>query len=193
MAPEKCLSEDPCCKFFSEHRVPHFCSPPWIPLRGCWKSAAAAAHDLIRIEVDGKWQFVYDTPKGTTHLAPKALGDLYNRRCKGKEPVTITLKFTVGRLDLSVQFSCSVVSNSLRSHGLQHARLPCPSPTPGACSNSCPSSRWCHPTISPSVIHFSSFLQSFPVSGSFPVSQFFISDGQSVGVSASASVLPMNI
>ena len=103
MAPEKCLSEDPCCKFFSEHRVPHFCSPPWIPFRGCWKSAAAAAHDLICIEVDGKWQFVYDTPKGTTHLAPKALGDLYNRRCKGKEPVTITLKFTVGRLDLSVQ------------------------------------------------------------------------------------------
>ena len=121
MASEKCLSEDPCCKFFSEHRVPHFCSPPWIPFRGCWKSAAAAAHDLIRIEVDGKWQFVDDTPKGTTHLAPKALGDLYNRRRKGKEPVTITLKFTVGRLDLSVQFSCSVVSNSLRSHGLQHA------------------------------------------------------------------------
>ena len=142
MAPEKCLSEDPCCKFFSEHRVPHFCSPPWIPFRGCWKSAAAAAHDLICIEVDGKWQFVYDTPKGTTHLAPKALGDLYNRRCKGKEPVTITLKFTVGRLDLSVQFSCSVVSNSLRSHGLQHAWLPCLSPTPGACSNSCPLRWW---------------------------------------------------
>ena len=81
------------------------------------------------------------------------------------------------------------MSNSLRPHGLQHARLPCPSPTPGGCSNSCPSSRWCHP-ISSSVIPFSSWLQSFPASGSFPMSQFFVSGGQ---ISASASVLPMNI
>ena len=75
-------------------------------------------------------------------------------------------------------------------HGLQHARLPCPSPTPGACSNSCPSSRWCHPTISSSVVPFS-YLQSFPASGSFPRSQFFSSGGQSIGASASTSVLPM--
>ena len=120
----KCLSENLCCKFFSEYRVPHFCSALWTPFRGCWKSTTAAAHDLIHIEVDGKWQFVVDTPKGTTHLSPKTLGDLYNRRHKGKEPVTITLKFNVGRLDLSVQFSCSVVSNSLQSHGLQHAGFP---------------------------------------------------------------------
>ena len=79
------------------------------------------------------------------------------------------------------------------THGLQHARLPCPSPTPKACLNSCPSSRWCHPTISSSVVPFSSHLQSFPASGSFPVSQFFASGGQSIGVSASASVLPVNI
>ena len=85
------------------------------------------------------------------------------------------------------------MSNSLQSHGLQHARLPCPSPTPGASSNSCPLSRWCHPTISSSVIPFSSCLQSFPASGSFPRSQFFASGGQSIGVSASTSVLPMNI
>ena len=91
----------------------------------------------------------------------------------------------------SVQFSCSVVSNSLRSHGLQHTRLPCPSPTPRACSDSCPSSQWCHPTISSSVIPFSC-LQSFPASGSFPMSQLFTLGGQSIGVSASASVLPMN-
>ena len=91
----------------------------------------------------------------------------------------------------SVQFSCSVVSNSLRSHGLQHTRLPCPSPTPRACSDSCPSSQWCHPTISSSVIPFSC-LQSCPASGSFPMSHFFISGGQSIGISASASVLPMN-
>ena len=93
----------------------------------------------------------------------------------------------------SLQFSCSVKSDSLRPHGLQHARLPCPSPTPGACSNSCPWSRWCHPTISSCVVPFSSCLQSFPTSGSFPMSQFFTSGGQSIGVSASASVLPMNI
>ena len=93
----------------------------------------------------------------------------------------------------SVQFSCSVMSNSLRPHGLQHTRPPCPSPTPRACSNSCPLSRWCHRTISSSVIPFSSHLQSFPASGSFQMSQFFTSGGQNVGVSASASFFPMNI
>ena len=91
----------------------------------------------------------------------------------------------------SVQFSSSVVSDSLQPHGLHHASLPCPSPTPRAYSYSHPSSQWCHPTISSSVIPFSSCFQSFPVSGSFPVSQFFKSGGQSIGVSASASVLPM--
>ena len=93
----------------------------------------------------------------------------------------------------SVQFRPSVVSNSLRPHGLQHARPPCPSPTLGARSNSCPLSRWCHPTISSTIFPFSSCLHSFPASGSFPMSQFFASDGQSTGVPASASVLPMNI
>ena len=83
--------------------------------------------------------------------------------------------------------------DSLRPHGLQHTRLSCPSPTPGVYSNSCPSSRWCPPTISFSVGPFSSRLQSFPTSRSFPVSQFFTSGGQSIRVSASASVLPMNI
>ena len=91
------------------------------------------------------------------------------------------------------QFSHSVVSDSLWPHGLQHPRPPCPSPTPRACSNSCPLSRWCHPTISSSVIPFSSCLQSFPATGSFQMSQFFASDAQSIGVSASASILPMNI
>ena len=88
-------------------------------------------------------------------------------------------------------FSRSVMSNSLWSHGLQHARLPCPSPSPGACSNSCPLNQWYHPTISSSVIPFSSWPQSFPASGSFPMSQLFTSGGQSIG--ASTSVLPMNI
>ena len=94
---------------------------------------------------------------------------------------------------ISVQFSCSVVSDSLRPHGLQHTRPPCPSPTPGVYPNSCPLSWWCHPTISSSVIPFSSCLQSFPASGSFQMSQLFTSGGQSIRVSASTSVLPMNI
>ena len=88
-------------------------------------------------------------------------------------------------------FSHSVISDSLWPHGLQHARLPCPSPIPRACSNSCPSSQWCHPAISSSIIPFSSHLQYFPASGSFPTSQLFASGGHSIA--ASASVLPMNI
>ena len=90
-------------------------------------------------------------------------------------------------------FSRSVVSDSLQPHGLQHARLPRPSPAPRACSNSCPLSRWCHPTISSSVVPFSSCPQSFPASGSFLMSQLFTAGGQSIGTSASTSVLPMNI
>ena len=93
----------------------------------------------------------------------------------------------------TVQFSHSVLSDSLWPHGLQHTRLPWTPPNPGACSNSCPSSWWCHPTISSSVIPFSSHLLSFPASRSFPMSQFFESGDQSIGASASASVLPMNI
>ena len=93
----------------------------------------------------------------------------------------------------SVQFSHSVVSNSWRPHRLQHTRLPCRLVTPGPCSRSCPLSRWCHPTISSSVVPFSFHVQSLPASGSFPVSWFFTSGGQSIGVSASGSVLPMNI
>ena len=105
----------------------------------------------------------------------------------------ISLEGEPGPCPSSVQSSPSVMSDSLRPHGLQHTRLPCPSPTPRACSNSCPSSQWCHPILSSSVIPFSSCLQSFPGSGSFQMNQFFSSGGQSIGVSASASVLPMNI
>ena len=93
----------------------------------------------------------------------------------------------------SVQFSSTVVSNSLWPHGLQHTKFPCPSLAPRACSNSCPPSRWCHPTISSTVVPFSSCLQSFPTSGSFPMSWFFPSGGQQMGASASSLVLPMNI
>ena len=94
---------------------------------------------------------------------------------------------------LLLLFNHSAVSNSLQPHGLQHARPPCPLRSPSICSNSCPLSQWCHPTISSSVIPFSSGLQSFPASGSFPMSWLFTSGGQSIGASASASVFPKNI
>ena len=106
---------------------------------------------------------------------------------------TITNFSSPWQLFSSVQFSCLVVSNSLRPHELQHTRPPCPSPTLGVHSNSCPSSRWCHPAISSSVVPFSSRPQSLPASGSFPMSQLFAWGGPSVGVSASASVLPMQV
>ena len=113
---------------------------------------------------------------------------------KTKKDVTIAvpiLDFSL--LCSSVQFSHSVVSDSFQPHEPQHARPSCPSPTPGIHPNSCPLTRWCHPTISSSVIQFSSCFQSFPASESFQTSQFFPSGGQSTGVSASTSVLPMNI
>ena len=96
-------------------------------------------------------------------------------------------------IQLNIQFSHSVMTYSFQPHGLQHTRLPCPSPAPGTCSNLCLSSSWCHPAISSSVAPFSSCLRSFPASGSFPMSQFCASGSQSIGVSASASSLPMNI
>ena len=100
--------------------------------------------------------------------------------------------FRVQSIYYSDQISCSVVSDSLRPHESQHIRPPCPSPTSWVYPNSCPSSQWCHPAISSSVVPFSSCLQSFTASGSFPTSQLFAWGGQSIGVSASASVLPMN-
>ena len=103
-----------------------------------------------------------------------------------------TVWATIRRRTHSVQFSRSVMSDSLWPLESQHARPPCPSPTPRVHSNSCPSSRWCHPAISFSVMPFSSCPQCLPASGSFPVSQLFASGGQRIGVSASASVLPMN-
>ena len=107
---------------------------------------------------------------------------------------TYTYKKTIYLfINSSVQFSHSVVSDSLQPRGLQHARLPCPSPTPGIYLNSCLSRQWCHPIISSFVIPFSSCLQAFPASGCFPMSQFFTSRGQSIRVSVSTSVLPMNI
>ena len=115
------------------------------------------------------------------------------RKAMPRNAQTTTQLYSSHILARSVQFSHSVMSDFLWPHELQHARPPCPSPTPRVYSYSCPLSSWCHPTISSSGIPFSSCLQSFPVSGSFPMSQFFTSGGQSIGVLASASVLPMNI
>ena len=106
--------------------------------------------------------------------------------------VTMTV-FPPFLLPSLVKFSHTVMSDSLWPHGLQHARPPCPSQIPGVYSDPCPLSQWCHPTISSSVVPFFSCLQSFPALGSFPMSRFFPSGGQSIGASASASVLPMNI
>ena len=109
-----------------------------------------------------------------------------------RESLVSYLPFSEENCLSSVQFSCSVMSDFLRPHELQHARPSCPSPAPGVYPNSSPLSRWCHPTISFSVVPFFSCSQSFPASGSFPISQLFASGGQSIGVSASTSVLPMN-
>ena len=103
------------------------------------------------------------------------------------------IQFYIEKYLSSDQFSHLVVSDSLGPQGLQYIRRPCPTPTPGVYSNSCPLTWWCHPTISSSVIPFSSHVQSFPVSGSFQMSQLFSSGGQNIGVSDSTSVLPMNI
>ena len=133
------------------------------------------------------WNFCWPSPKIHTKVQVtlrKAGSILHWGKINSKHHVVHTLLLL---------FNHSVVSDSLWPHGLQHARLPCPSPSPGACSNSCPASRWCHPTISSSVVLFSSYLQSFPISGSFPMSQLFASGDQSTGASATASVLPMNI
>ena len=112
--------------------------------------------------------------------------------CSSQDPNSVSNFHWLIYIFSSVQLSHSAVSESLRPHGLQHTRLPCPSPS-WAYSNSCPLSQWWHPTISSSVISFSFCLQSFPASGSFPMSQFSASGGQSFGVSSSASVFPMNI
>ena len=112
--------------------------------------------------------------------------------CTGRQVLCTSAAWVAPAVCISSVQSLSHVL-LLRPHGLQHTRLSCPSPTPGVYSNSCPSSWWCHPAISSSIILLSSCLQSFLASGSFPMSQFFTSDGQSIGVSTSASVLPMNI
>ena len=133
------------------------------------------------------WVAVYGVAQSQTRLKWFSTSSIHKHTLS----VVISFYSSVSSNAISVQFSHSVMSNSLQPCGLQHARLPYPLPTPEACSHSCLSSLWCHPTISFSVVHFSSCLQSFPASGSFRMSQFLASGGQSIGVSASETILPM--
>ena len=146
---------------------------PVYPRKQAWKNMDSTAHCCW-------FRFISPFPLIT------GLCDERGHPCIVPNPRGNILLFTV-----DVQFSQSVVSNSV-THELQHARLPCPLPTPQTCSNSCPSSWWWHPTISSSAVPFSSCSQSFPASGSFQMSQLFISGGQSIGVSPSTSALPVN-
>ena len=158
--------------------------PPWDTERYVLSSLIA-----FQREGSGSWE----RPSWVVKLLNGFQKLLNIKRAEKNFAVTSFLKWILLMKGfLRLLFSCSVLSNSLLPYWLQHARHPCPSPSPGACSNSCPFSRWWHPTISSSVIPFS-FLQSFPASGSFPKSLLFTSDGQSIGASASASVFPMNI
>ena len=140
---------------------------------GATEWTTTMAYYRIRIQIKISW--------GEKHI-----------KVKSGKILTMELPFFSSHRFSSVHFSRLVMSNSLRPHEQQHARPPCPSPTPGAHPNSCPLSQWCHPTISSSVVPFSSCPQSFPPSGSFQMSQLFVSGGQSFGISASTSVLPMN-
>ena len=125
-------------------------------------------------------------------IFPKADIQIISKYMKRHSTLSVTGEMQLTQWDI-LGVVHSVVSDSLWPYGLQHARLPCPSPTPGACSNSCASSRWCHPAISSSIIPFSSCLQSFPTSESFPMNWLFESGGQSIGASASTTFLLMNI
>ena len=161
---------------------------------GTCSAAGQWAPGICNFSADMRGESFFAFPELTSRYA-SSLGKPCCSQKAGGENSSLSLPCPVSSvLSLSLlSFSHSVMSNSLWPHGLQHTRLPCPSPTSGAGSNSCPWSRWYLATISSSVVPFSSRLQSFPASGSFPMSQLFTSGGQSIGVSASASVLPMNI
>ena len=171
-------------------------SPPGSPVPGILQ---ARTLEWVAISFSNEWKWkvklkslscvwLLATPWTIGYQAPPSMGFSRQEYWSGV-PLPY---FGLNIIKINFQFSHSVVSNSLQHHGLQHTRPPCPSPTPRVYANSCPLSRWCHPTISSSVVPFSSCLQSFPASGSFQMSQLFASGGQSIGISASTSVLPMD-
>ena len=147
-----------------------------------------AAHSIILA-----WRILWtEKPGGLLSLGSHRVGHNWSDLAAAAAAASHKIWYVIFSLFLKIQFSRSVMSDSLRPHEPQHARSPCPSPNPGVHLNPCPSSQWCHPTISSSVVPFSCCLQSFPASGSFPMSQLFAWGGQSIEVSASTSVLPMN-
>ena len=151
--------------------------------------------NLVRVLKHFTWYYLVTTCQGLQHLDVFFFSFLHIFCSVADFKVLLYLNplATGNFLVALLSFNLSVVSDSLRPHGLQHARSPCPSPSPGSCSNSCPLNQWCHPTFASSVIPFSSCLQFFPASGSFLMSWLFTSGSQSLGASVSASVLPMNI
>ena len=163
--------------------------PSRLQIMGSQNNLTLNNNNKGKLQEEGiNWAKAWRMAVITTWRSPKSKG--WKWKCKGN---ILKSFWFLQAIRSSVQFCRSVMSYSLPPHRLQHARPPCPSPTPGVYSNSCPLSRWCHPTISSSVVPFSSCLQSFPASGAFPMSQFFTSGGQSIGVSVSASVHPINI
>ena len=172
-------------------------SARWVDKHERWTSCVGVYRWCLQcLETGGLFLPLFSRSVVSDSLRPHGLHT--HRICRMQldrswEAGRISGRVSQGKREGKELFSWSVMSDSLQPHGPQHARPPCPSPSPRACSNSCPSCGWCHPTISSSVVPFSSCLQSFPASGSFPVSQVFASRGQSVEASASALVLPMNI
>ena len=171
-------------------------------VQSLWKAVCACMHSCsVVFNSATPWTIAHQAPCPWDNPGKSILQWVAISSSKGsswpRDWTSVSCGFHIGRWILyhwvACQFSHLAMPDSLWPHGLQHSRLPCPSPTPGACSNSCPSSRWCHPIISSSIVPFSSCLQSFPASGALPMNQFFTSGSQSIGASAWASVLPMNI
>ena len=178
---------------------------PWTicKVKNIWHQKWTPWSEDVQYTTSEKWRTIMKSSRKNQAAGPKqkwcSVVDVFGGKSKVwgcKEQYCIrtwnvrSCELDNGKFN-SVQFS-SVMSESLPPSGLQHARPPCPSSTPGVYSNSCPLSQWCHPTISSSVVPFSPHLQSFPASGYFPMSQLFASGGQSIGVSTSTSVLPVN-
>ena len=159
---------------------------------GCSTSGFPVHHQLLNLAQTHVYR-VGDASQPSHHLSSPAPSAFNLSQHQSLFQLQLQIQSTLPSFYInSIQFTLSVLSNSLWPHGLQHTRLPCPLPISRACSNSCPSSQWFHPIISSSVIPFSFCLQSFPASGTFQVSQLFASCGQSIGVSASTLVLPMS-
>ena len=165
----------------------------WISIKSIWSNVSFKAYISLLIFLSGWYVHWWKWPLKSPSIIMLLSVSLFMTINIFLIYKVFALYIEASMLGASVQFSHSVMSNSLQPHELQHITLPCPSPTPRVYSNSYPLSRWCHPTISSSVVPFFSHVQSFPASKSFQMSQFFTSGGQSIGVSASASVLAMSI